>query len=442
MSDSDFEDEATESNVTPSISVPSHYIELDKPELFIDRFSIIHGGSMSGKTTAVRYILGEIRKYVPNIIAVTPDSSRPFYAEFLPPTSIFETISEQDINNIVDRQEGFKKIRDVTEKIEVLHLIHSIIAPSKAELFLEEMRRRGLDEVECVKMLRIRLGSGKPEFQEMVKRALMTKMIAMETAGDAAREREGKGLAAALAAIKVIGVDPGEFGPADFRKERKERFSVYKALGILEKSLKDNPPLEVLKIIYNAYCFFDACTKFALILDDMSPSLPSITNYKILEKEPFSGDPKVKKKVVKESEKKKIFEEIATRCRHVGLTCIIITHMWKNIAPKIRLRANVYLFTNKEAFEEAIKEISHEDAAADKQYSIAKKIYEKTDENGGAFYKAVYSTLDTTVNEKNQSRKLKMLKAEVASIPPVETTKRIDDFISRHGDGSGPGYSF
>ncbi len=90
---------------------------------------------------AVRYVLGAIRKSVPNIIAVTPESSRPFYAEFLPPTSIFETISEQDINNIVNRQEGFKKIRDVTEKIEVLHLIHLINAPSQAEPFLEEMRR-------------------------------------------------------------------------------------------------------------------------------------------------------------------------------------------------------------------------------------------------------------------------------------------------------------
>ncbi len=439
MSDSDFEDDPQERKGPDVIVTPTHYIEEGNMSLFRDRFSIICGVSKTGKTFFVQSILNDLRKSVPNFIVVTP--TRDFYKGLLPDSNIWETLTEQSINDIYQRQESAKSVRSITDKIEVLHLIHTIIAPSQAEPFLIEMKKRGLTEEQCVKMLRTRLGSGKLEFQEKVKQALMAKMIAMETAGDAARTKAGKGstatMAAAVAAIKAAGVDPGEFGPDDFRPGKKERFNVYTALGIPEKSFKENPPLEVLKTIYNGYAFIDLDYSLVLVLDDVTADLRRFTGYAILPKDPFEA------KKTKASEKKSIFLELSTRNRHYSLTVVLVTHNYLSIVPSVRSTANVYLFTHKEAFDSAMPEISSEDFIANKKHNFVNKVFTKKDENGDSFTKLLYFRPDNDTGPDGQSKKVKYLNAVQGDMEVVETTRVIDDLISKHSNKEGTGsYNF
>lgn len=387
---------------------PTYQLENVDASLFLDRMSLVFGGSGSGKTTIVQYIINTLKQSIPNFIVVTPETSRKFYADFLPASNIWPTLTEQDINNIVDRQEDATKIKSVTNKLPVLHLIHLLVSPKEANGYLINLRNRDFTDEQCISLLRTRLGEGKPDFQKKIKEVLMNTMIRMEAAEDE---------------TKVTGLNFTKYGPEDF--------NIYACMNILERSFKKNPQLEILKRIYNAYCYLDMNPRFCVIIDDMTPQLKAITNYKVLPKNPFApGAPKGK--AAPASQQPNIFLEIATRCRHVGLSVIIITHVFNKIEKEVRINFRTCLFTTQKAFEEAMVEINPDCYTANRQQKIAETVYGAEDEDGNKFTKILHD-YDESGTIGVRKLHLKTMKSNGGRIEFIDTTKKIDQYVSRHG---------
>jgi hypothetical protein len=113
---------------------------------------------------------------------------------------------------------------------------------------------------------------------------------------------------------------------------------------------------------------------------------------------------------------------------------IIITHVFNAIEKQVRVNFRTCLFTTQKAFEEAMVEIKPDCYSDNRQQKIAETVYGAEDEDGNKFTKILHD-YDESGTVGNRKLHLKAMKSNGGKIEFIGTTKKIDQYISKHGSG-------
>jgi hypothetical protein len=87
---------------------------------YLDKTTLIFGGTGSGKTTIIESVLKSISKHVPNYIVIVPKTSNKAYINKLPSLCIKEDLTKEMIEKIWGRQENITELYENANKIDVL----------------------------------------------------------------------------------------------------------------------------------------------------------------------------------------------------------------------------------------------------------------------------------------------------------------------------------
>ena len=112
------------------------------PYNFIDRTTLIFGGSNTGKTTLVEEILYMVKEFIPNYIVIVPENSSETYKRKFPPQCIKEDLTKELFAKIWKRQEWAQQIYKVANDPSVLRSLFEKINNYKARKIIEELERR------------------------------------------------------------------------------------------------------------------------------------------------------------------------------------------------------------------------------------------------------------------------------------------------------------
>jgi len=81
--------------------------------VFVDRTTLIFGGSMTGKTTIMEEILYKCKDYIPNYIVIAPRTSDSAYRSKLPEKCIKEDLSKELLSGIWERQVSITQVYNI-----------------------------------------------------------------------------------------------------------------------------------------------------------------------------------------------------------------------------------------------------------------------------------------------------------------------------------------
>lgn len=84
-------------------NTPIQWFEADM-QTYLDKTTLIFGGSSSGKTTIIEEILQLTKDYIPNYIVIAPKTSNKAYKKKLPARCIKEDLNKETLQKIWDRQ--------------------------------------------------------------------------------------------------------------------------------------------------------------------------------------------------------------------------------------------------------------------------------------------------------------------------------------------------
>lgn len=90
------------------------------PESFVDKTTLVFGGSGSGKTTIIEEILYHCKDHIPNYIVVAPRTSDSVYREKLPSICLRENLKKDELEKIWKRQFEITQVYNIANKISVL----------------------------------------------------------------------------------------------------------------------------------------------------------------------------------------------------------------------------------------------------------------------------------------------------------------------------------
>ena len=92
--------------------IPIPWLEKDVDN-YLDKTTLIFGGSGSGKTTIIEEILYLCKSYIPNYIVIVPKTSDKVYRKKLPARCIKDDITKKQLQKIWDRQFNFAQLYNV-----------------------------------------------------------------------------------------------------------------------------------------------------------------------------------------------------------------------------------------------------------------------------------------------------------------------------------------
>lgn len=261
--------------------------------LFLNKFSVIAGGSCSGKTTLVNNVINKLKQDVPKFTVITPG----YNAKNSPIFPTTESFTESDMNSLFETQDMEATLKKAFNDVKILSTVYNAIAPQQFKEFVEVNKFLTTEEV--VLILRRRLGSGDLEKQKKIKTILESGLLTF-----------------------------GEYNPTFLMK---------------------------------AYGYIDKNINHCLVIDEMTAELQKFSNYKL-----ECG--------------KNAFLEMIVRGKYIGLTVIIITHVFRQIEKKARSSIPFMVFTDYDSFKCNITEVT------DKKHSVTGRNF--------VGFKAVYDKLD------------------------------------------------
>jgi len=130
------------------IDIPRYKMQ---PERVVNKSIIIYGGSQSGKTKWVKWVMSEMRRVFPIVIVLCPTASaNRDYDGIVPDTLIYESFTAEDIKRIYDRQCISADVYRKANRGTVLRsLFERVAAPTETNYVrgMEEQHREGMRNV-------------------------------------------------------------------------------------------------------------------------------------------------------------------------------------------------------------------------------------------------------------------------------------------------------
>lgn len=106
-------------------------------ENYLDKTTVIVGGSGSGKTTIVEEILYLCKDQVPNVLIIAPKTSHTAYIKKIHPRCIKEDLNKVKLEQIWNRQFYFTQIYNIANDISILADLFEKTNDSKAKLMIK-----------------------------------------------------------------------------------------------------------------------------------------------------------------------------------------------------------------------------------------------------------------------------------------------------------------
>jgi transcription-repair coupling factor (superfamily II helicase) len=119
-------------------------------DLFLDKTTLLFGGSFTGKTTIIEEILYLVKDHIPNYIVVASENSKKAYQNKLPPRCIKKDLSKKKIQQIWDRQFYTTQLYNTANDINVLESLFNKMPDRESIVMLNAINKRA---AECVKTI-------------------------------------------------------------------------------------------------------------------------------------------------------------------------------------------------------------------------------------------------------------------------------------------------
>lgn len=98
---------------------PIYYFNGDVSD-YLNKTTLLFGGSGSGKTTIIESIMYKLKNHVPNWLVIAPNTSNKAYIKKLPARCIKEDLSKKLILKIWKRQESFTQLYNIANDNDIL----------------------------------------------------------------------------------------------------------------------------------------------------------------------------------------------------------------------------------------------------------------------------------------------------------------------------------
>ena len=116
-------------------------------DLFLDKTTLLFGGSFTGKTTIIEEILYLVKDHIPNYIIVASENSKKAYQNKLPVRCIKKDLSKKKIQKIWDRQFFTTQLYNTANDITVLESLFNKMPDRESIVMLNAINKRA---TECI----------------------------------------------------------------------------------------------------------------------------------------------------------------------------------------------------------------------------------------------------------------------------------------------------
>jgi hypothetical protein len=118
--------------------------------LYLDKTTLLFGGTFSGKTTIIEEILYLTKEYIPNYLVVASENSKKAYQNKLPARCIKKDLSKKKLQKIWDRQFYTTQLYNTANDITVLESLFNKVPDRESIVMLNAIKKRA---DECVRTI-------------------------------------------------------------------------------------------------------------------------------------------------------------------------------------------------------------------------------------------------------------------------------------------------
>lgn len=117
---------------------------------YIDKTTLIFGGSGSGKTTMIEEIMYICKEFIPNYLVIAPKTSDHAYRKKLPARCIKEDLTKKLLKQIWSRQVNLTQVCSVANDMEILERLFARIPDRNYKLIVDVMSKRAADFITSI----------------------------------------------------------------------------------------------------------------------------------------------------------------------------------------------------------------------------------------------------------------------------------------------------
>lgn len=129
--------------------IPIRWLE-QAVEDYLDKTTLIFGGSGSGKTTMVEETMMLCKKYIPHYIIIVPRTSDKAYRKKLPGRCIREDITKKKLVQIWKRQINLTQCYNVANDVNILEMLFNRITDRETELVIKIITNRTIEYIKLI----------------------------------------------------------------------------------------------------------------------------------------------------------------------------------------------------------------------------------------------------------------------------------------------------
>jgi hypothetical protein len=126
-----------------------HWLPKD-PDNYVDKTTLIFGGSSSGKTKLIEEILYLTKEEIPNYLVCSNENSVKAYKNKLPAKCIKNDLSKKKIQKIWDRQKYVTQLYDVANDINNLEKVYNRMSDRESTVMLASINKRAADFIRAI----------------------------------------------------------------------------------------------------------------------------------------------------------------------------------------------------------------------------------------------------------------------------------------------------
>jgi Cdc6-like AAA superfamily ATPase len=107
--------------------IPIRWFNKDVDD-YLDKTTLIYGGTGSGKTTIIEEILYKVRYMIPAFLVIVPSTSSHYYTAKLPERCVKEDLTKRKLEQIWQRQSSLTQIYKIANNIKNLARVFEKVA--------------------------------------------------------------------------------------------------------------------------------------------------------------------------------------------------------------------------------------------------------------------------------------------------------------------------